>query len=304
LKPKKIAIVANGETPEGEALEALKSAERVIACDGAYARLKSLGIEADFIVGDCDSISEEDRNALGSKLVRVDEQETNDLEKAFRFAVEIAGMLPRQFGRDASTMRPWGAECGRAVGASLPDARTPCAISSHPQIVIVGAGGGREDHLIGNVFRLLDFAERVPDVAMITNSGRFDVVKGERKFKSAPGQAVSVFAPLPGTKLESEGLEWPLGGVDLSRLWSGTLNRTTARGFTIRSTTPVLVYRCGRDASTMRPGGAECGRAVGASLPSVQTESIGRDASTMRPGGAKCGRAVGASLPCAPTSET
>ena len=299
-----IVIAANGETPEGEALETLKSAERVIACDGAYARLKSLGIEPDFVVGDCDSISDEDRRALGSKLVRVDEQETNDLEKAFRFAIEMAGMLPRQFGRDASTMRPGSAESGRAVGASLPDARTPCAIISHPQIVIVGVGGGREDHLIGNVFRLLDFAERVPDVAMLTNAGRFDVVKGERTFGCVPGQAVSVFAPVPGTRVESEGLKWPLGGVDLSRLWSGTLNRTTARGFNIRSTAPVLVYRCGRDASTMRPGSAGSGRAVGASLPSVQAESIGRDASTMRPGSAESGRAVGASLPSASTSET
>ena len=198
-----IVIAANGETPEGEALEALKSAGRVVACDGAYARLKSLGIEPDFVVGDCDSISEEDRKSLGSRLVRVDEQETNDLEKAFRFASEM---------------------------------------DSNAQIVIVGAGGGREDHLIGNVFRLVGLAERVPDVAMLTNAGRFDVVKGERTFECAPGEAVSVFAPVAGTKVESEGLQWPLGGVDLSRLWSGTLNRTTAREFTIRSTAPVLVY--------------------------------------------------------------
>lgn len=200
-----IAIVANGETPQGEALEALRRAECVVACDGAYARLKALGIEPDWVVGDCDSLSEEDRKALGSRLVRVDEQETNDLEKAFRFACE-------------------GAECAA-------------------KIVIVGAGGGREDHLIGNVFRLLDFAERVPDVAMLTNAGRFDVVKGERTFECALGEAVSVFAPVSGTKVESEGLQWPLGGVDLSRLWSGTLNRTTARRFSIRTSSPVLVYK-------------------------------------------------------------
>ena len=201
-----IVIAAHGETPEGEALEALKSAGRVIACDGAYARLKDIGIEPDWVVGDCDSLSEEDKEALGTRLVRVDEQETNDLEKAFRFACEEKG----------------------------------CAA----KIVIVGAGGGREDHLIGNVFRLVDFAERVPEVAMLTNAGRFDVVKGERTFECAPGQAVSVFAPVPGTKVESEGLQWPLGGVDLSRLWSGTLNRAVARKFSIRSTACVLVDRC------------------------------------------------------------
>ena len=200
-----IAIVANGETPEGEAMEALRRAECVVACDGAYARLKAIGIEPDWVVGDCDSLSEEDRKALGSRLVRVDEQETNDLEKAFRFACEEKG----------------------------------CAA----KIVIVGAGGGREDHLIGNVFRLIEFAEQVPQVAMLTNSGRFDVVKGERTFECAPGQAVSVFAPIPGTKVGSEGLQWPLGGVDLSRLWSGTLNRATGTSFAITASAAVIVYR-------------------------------------------------------------
>ena len=227
-----IAIVANGETPEGEAMEALRRAECVIACDGAYARLKPLGIEPDFVVGDCDSISEEDRGALGSRLVRVDEQETNDLEKAFRFACEgRADARLRRSRGERPTMLAHGIETGGTRS------------SASAKIAIVGAGGGREDHLIGNVFRLMEFAEQVPDVAMLTNAGRFDVVKGERTFESAPGQAVSVFAPVQGTKVESEGLQWPLGGVDLSRLWSGTLNRATGSSFTITASAPVIVYR-------------------------------------------------------------
>ena len=147
---------------------------------------------------------------------------TNDLEKAFMFAVER-----------------WSA------GAALPAWRTGAAGEALPAVVIVGAGGGREDHLIGNVFRLAEFAKRVPDVAMITNTGRFDVVDGERTFGCFPGQAVSVFAPEPGTELSSSGLEWPLGGVDLQRLWSGTLNRATGGEFTVRSTSPAIVYRAG-----------------------------------------------------------
>ena len=244
-----IVIAANGETPEGEALEAIRRAECVIACDGAYARLKALGIEPDWVVGDCDSISEEDRAALGSRLVRVDEQETNDLEKAFRFACEgRADDRMRRSRGERPTLLAHGIETGgtrscasaTTLAHGIETGGSRSCVSA--KIVIVGAGGGREDHLIGNVFRLLDFAKRVPEVAMLTNAGRFDVVKGERTFECAPGQAVSVFAPIPGTKVESEGLEWPLGGVDLSRLWSGTLNRTSAREFSIRSSAPVLVY--------------------------------------------------------------
>ena len=238
-----IAIVANGETPEGEAMEALRRAECVIACDGAYARLKPLGIEPDFVVGDCDSISEEDREALGTRLVRVDEQETNDLAKAFRFACEgRADARLRRSRRERPTTLAHGSEAHTTTLAHVPETGGTRS-SASATIAIVGAGGGREDHLIGNVFRLMEFAEQVPDVAMLTNTGRFDVVKGERTFESAPGQAVSVFAPIQGTKVESEGLQWPLGGVDLSRLWSGTLNRATGLSFTITASAPVIVYR-------------------------------------------------------------
>ena len=239
-------IVANGETPQGEALEALRRAGRVIACDGAYARLKALGIEPDRVVGDCDSLSAADREALGSRLVRVGEQETNDLAKAFAFACEGDGCddaSMRRSRRESPAIPAHGIETGEArhrAGA---------------KIAIVGAGGGREDHLIGNVFRLVEFAGQAPDVAMLTNAGRFDVVNGERTFECVPGQAVSVFAPFPGSRLESSGLEWPLGGVDLSRLWSGTLNRTTGTSFTIKASAPAIVYRAWRSGDgTASPG--------------------------------------------------
>ena len=59
-------------------------------------------------------------------------------------------------------------------------------------------------------------------------TGTFVAVRGERTFPCRPGDAVSVFAPLPGTRATSRGLAWPLDGVDLTPLWRGTLNRATA----------------------------------------------------------------------------
>ena len=199
-----VAVVANGETPSGPALDVLLSADRVVACDGALARVRACGREPDFVVGDGDSILEADRAALGERFVRIAEQDDNDLAKAFRFACE----------------------------------RFPQAKS----VVVVGAGGGREDHLIGNVFRLPDFARKNSGVSMATNSGLFEVVLGRRAFKCEPGAAVSVFAPEHGTKATSTGLEWALDGVDLSQLPAGTLNRTVDGGFELSADGPLVVY--------------------------------------------------------------
>lgn len=111
------------------------------------------------------------------------------------------------------------------------------------RIAILGATGLREDHTLGNIFRLVDFTATVPDTILYTDSGTFEAVRGERTFAAQTGDAVSIFAPVPGTEVSSNGLEWPLDGISLADLWAGTLNRTTGPSFTLRTDKPILVYR-------------------------------------------------------------
>ena len=111
------------------------------------------------------------------------------------------------------------------------------------RIAILGATGLREDHTLGNIFRLVDFTAAVPDTILYTDAGTFEAVRGERTFAAQTGDAVSIFAPVPDTKVSSTGLEWPLAGVSLADLWAGTLNRTTGPSFTLRTDKPILVYR-------------------------------------------------------------
>lgn len=199
------AILANGAPPaHPTARAALAGAARLVCCDGAYRTARALGREPDLVVGDGDSLTPEEKAMLGTRWVHVAEQETNDLDKAFRVAV------------------------GRFGGEG---------------VILLGCGGLREDHFLGNLFRLTGFSQRAPDVEMVTETGVFTVVRGERVYACEPGEAVSVFAPEPGTHVASEGLEWPLGGVVLDALWKGTLNRTTGCSFTLRSDRAVLVYR-------------------------------------------------------------
>lgn len=105
-------ILANGDYPHpgGEAHRLLESALRIVACDGAGRKVKAdPSIRAEIVVvGDGDS---------GDVDVLVSEQETNDLEKAYRYCLAQ----------------------GWRVGA------------------ILGATGGREDHALGNIFRALEW---------------------------------------------------------------------------------------------------------------------------------------------------
>ena len=199
-----IAILANGSPPSHAiALERFRTADMLVCCDGAFAKARALGREPDFVVGDGDSTSAEARADLGERFVSVAEQDTNDLAKAFRFAV-----------------------------------------SRHPGgIAILGATGLREDHGLGNIFWLLDFAGVFPDVAMLTDAGRFDVVAGERTFDCRPGDAVSVFAVDRDAHVRSQGLEWPLDDVRFENLHCATLNRTTGLRFSLAPDRPILLYR-------------------------------------------------------------
>ena len=214
-------ILANGAPPTHPVpLRLFREADRLIACDGAWRMALDGGRTPDAVVGDGDSLGEDGREALaqrGIPFIGEKEQETNDLCKAFRYALAT------------------GAEGDR--------------------FVILGATGRREDHALGNIFHLLDFAaEPLRDggagmdrlsarVSMVTDFGTFEpVLPPGGTWTASAGRSVSVFAPVPGTRMASEGLAWPLEGVALDALWRGTLNRTTGATFTLRTNHPVLLY--------------------------------------------------------------
>ena len=207
----KVAILANGERPSHSIpLRALREAGKLIACDGAWRTAIELGRRPDVVVGDGDSLGDGGRDELarlGVPIVECGEQDTNDLCKAFRHAVRTCG--------------------------------------GDGRIAILGATGLREDHAIGNIFHLVDFAAAAPCVALVTDHGVFEpVMPPGRTWSVRPGGcAVSVFAPFPGTRMTSEGLRWSLDGVTFDSLWRGTLNRADGDSFAIRTDRPVLVFR-------------------------------------------------------------
>ena len=109
-------ILAAGDFPRrgGAAWRLLESATRVVACDGAAnAYRRRFGTWPAVVVGDLDSCRPPP--SASAEVVKVDEQETNDLEKAIAL----------------------------------------CRVRGWRRPVVVGATGKRDDHTIGNVFRAL-----------------------------------------------------------------------------------------------------------------------------------------------------
>ena len=139
-------ILANGDFPKrgGAAWKLLAAATRVVCCDGATdAYRRRFRRWPDVIIGDLDSLSRlPSRVSRPPSLVKVPDQDTNDLEKAMAY----------------------------------------CAKQGWKNPVIVGATGKREDHTLGNVFRALDYGcEIVTDTGRfvpVCGRATFRIAKG------------------------------------------------------------------------------------------------------------------------------
>lgn len=196
------AVLAAGDFPArgSEPERVLLAAERVVACDSAAEGFRRRFRRwPDFVVGDLDSLGESARAdaALARRLVRIAEQETCDLDKAIRF----------------------------------------CRARGWDDIVVVGASGGREDHLIGNVYRAL-----AAEVPVVCERGVFHPVRGRLVLRTAKGAGVSVFAPDPTTRMTSRGLRWKLDGVRFESPHCATLNRASSSTVVVTSDRPAFVY--------------------------------------------------------------
>ena len=133
-------LLANGLFPtHAKPLALLRNASRIVCCDGAANTLltQEPALSPIAIVGDGDSLSACAREKWSARCVRYDCQETNDLEKAFRY----------------------------------------CLQQGWTDLMILGATGKREDHTLGNLALLAAFSHEakvcmVTDDCLITPVAR------------------------------------------------------------------------------------------------------------------------------------
>lgn len=184
-------ILANGDYPSSPfPLKVLNEAPYVVCCDGGADEYIAKGHLPDVIIGDGDSLSEENRLKYANLLHHNPDQETNDQTKAVQFLLS----------------------------------------AGKKRVAIIGATGKREDHTIGNISLLMEYAHMGVNARIFTDYGVFIPCKDICTFECRKGQAVSIFN-FTGRNFKAEGLEYPL--YDFTTWWQGTLNVCTDTIFRI-----------------------------------------------------------------------
>lgn len=187
-------LLADGDFPtKNIPLSYLEKAARIVCCDGAALALVRHGMTPNVIVGDLDSLPEDFRKRYKECLIHVEEQEDNDLTKAFRYCME----------------QNW------------------------KNIVILGATGKREDHTLGNLSLLADYSLETEKISLVTDHGIFIAIHKSGTFESFPGEQISLFAMDPDTFVSSENLKYPMNKYHLRRWWQATLNEALSENFSL-----------------------------------------------------------------------
>ncbi|MDO5496914.1 MAG: thiamine diphosphokinase [Alistipes sp.] len=147
-------ILANGDYPSAELpLQILLQGRYVVCCDGGADHYIAKGYTPDAIIGDGDSLSEENRRRFADIIHYSPDQETNDQTKAVRFLLE----------------------------------------KGIRHIAIVGATGKRDDHTLGNIALLAEYRRMGADVRSYTDYGVFIPCSGECRVECKKGAQVSIF---------------------------------------------------------------------------------------------------------------
>ena len=187
-------IVANGEFPRKEYPRwLLQNADVVVCCDGAYRHLKRLGIKPVAVVGDMDSLG-----PVGGDVpvVKIDEQDFNDLNKAFLWLRE-----------------------------NYPQAT---------DIYILGATGKSEAHALGNLSYLMYWEQEYKlsasgvNLQIVSDYNTAFAVSDSCELHVGEGRKVSVFSPDATLRIKSSGLKWATDDVQLGFWFRGTLNLASA----------------------------------------------------------------------------
>lgn len=202
-----VLIVAGGDAPSAELLRRKCSgAGSVIAADRGIEYLTAAGIEPDFLVGDLDSAAAASVAAAVRTDVRRAPREKNetDLELAARLAV-------RQ-------------------GAA--------------EVTILGATGGRVDHLLGNLNVLLWLAGQGVPAEIEDDDQSILAVVDKLCLHCAPGETISILPAAGDAVVTAHGLYYPLEKLTLSAGSArGVSNVAAAEEVCIETDAPVYVIR-------------------------------------------------------------
>ncbi len=174
-------VIAGGDAPTAlERAVVGRSPDLVIAADSGVGHALALDLAPDVVVGDLDSADPADVERAAAGGARVDrhpaDKDMTDLELALRAA--------------------------RDLGAG--------------SVTVLGAGGGRLDHLLANVMLVAHDAFAALAIDVVAGDAVVTVVRGTRTLDGPVGSVVTLL-PVGGIAhgVSTTGLRWALAGDDL-----------------------------------------------------------------------------------------
>jgi thiamine pyrophosphokinase len=171
-------VVAAGPGPDVSDL--LPRGASVVAADGGLERCLALGLAADLVIGDLDSV--------GADTLRAAEEA----------GVEVVRHPPRKDATDLEL----ALDEALARGAR--------------HVVVVGSAGGRLDHVLASLVLLAHERYAPLEVDAHLGEATVHVVRGERALPGRPGELVTLLAVAgPARGVTTRGLEYPLADETL-----------------------------------------------------------------------------------------
>lgn len=176
-------IFVNGLLPRPEALaKRIQREDILIAADGGARHLASMGFVPHVLIGDLDSLTDEEVETLKAKGTKVwrfpGDKDWTDLELALNYAIDDGFTVLR----------------------------------------LAAASGGRTDQQLANILLLTRPELKDCDIALDDGTEEIFMVRGESILHGQPGDRVSLI-PLDEQVdgVRTQGLQWPLLGETLYR---------------------------------------------------------------------------------------
>ncbi len=170
---KKSIIIGNGKYPRKNIIDYLQGVDysTIICADGGANSAKKMGIIPDYIIGDLDSISEENLQYFKKKsiIIGIKRQNDTDIEKCLKFA----------------------------IGKNI------------KQVVMVGVTGDRLDHTFCNLGIVLKFYSKI-SIKIIAEKSLLTACSGQVGIKTQTGEVISLYGFDENTRITSTGLKYIL----------------------------------------------------------------------------------------------
>lgn len=186
-----VVVVAGGDPPTPEEIARLPADPVVVAADAGLDHAHAAGLTVAVAVGDMDSVSPEALAAAEESGTRIERHPADKDQTDLELALELAARLA-------------------------------------DRVIVIGAAGGRLDHLIGNLAVLASPQWSGVDIEAWLGNAQAVVVHHNRVLDVEPGTTVSLFALGGPARVTTSGLAWPLNDEILDPLTSrGISNRAT-----------------------------------------------------------------------------